>query len=103
MQRSRCILLFLFAVLGCFTAFAQESPITGVVLSSDGNIPLVGATVLLKGTSTGSVTDVNGRFAIKAKVGQTLLVRYVGFPQAEITIQNTASLTIILDAQGTIL
>lgn len=101
MQRSRCILLFLFAVLGCFTAFAQEKSITGVVLSSEGNVPLVGATVILKGTSTGSVTDVNGRFTIKANIGQTLLVRYVGFPQAEVTIQNTESLTIKLDAQGT--
>ncbi|CAL1518666.1 SusC/RagA family TonB-linked outer membrane protein [Chitinophaga sp. MM2321] len=101
MQRSRCILLFLIASLSWLMTNAQEKPITGVVVSSDGNIPLIGASVILKGTNTGAVTDVNGKFTIKANIGQTLVVRYVGFPLKEVTIQNTAALTVQLDAQGT--
>jgi TonB-linked SusC/RagA family outer membrane protein len=101
MQRSRCILLFLIASLGWLITNAQDKQITGVVVSSDGNIPLIGASVILKGTNTGVTTDVNGKFTIKANVGQTLVFRYVGFPIKEVTIQNTSALTVQLDAEGT--
>lgn len=90
--------------MACFAwlaSDAQEKPITGVVTSSEGNTPLVGASVLLKGTATGVVTDANGRFAIKASVGQTLIFRYVGFPVKEVVIENTNALTVTLEAQGT--
>lgn len=50
---------------------AEAGPVTGVVVDSEGE-PLIGATVLVKGSSTGTATDIEGRFTVKAAPGQEL-------------------------------
>lgn len=60
------LLLFLaciFINIGLITA--QTKKVTGVVISSEDNEPIVGASVLVKGTSTGTVTDFDGKFTIE--------------------------------------
>lgn len=63
----------------------QQDPISGVVSDSDGE-PIVGATVVIKGTSIGSVTDLDGEFIVNASVGDTLEVFYLGYNSAEVAI-----------------
>ena len=41
--------------------------------------PIIGASVLVKGSSTGSVTDIDGKFSVEAPVGSTLVVSFVGY------------------------
>ena len=45
-------------------AMAQVSTVTGVVISEEDNLPIVGASVLIKGTNTGTVTDIDGKFTL---------------------------------------
>ena len=69
---------------------------TGVILDSKGE-SVIGASVTLKGnTSTGTVTDMDGNFALDAPVGSTLVISYIGFVQQEIKLGDKTSFDITL-------
>src|SRR5690625_2842644 len=68
------LIFVLFAQIG----FAQQKTITGTVTDSDG-VPLLGATVLISGTTTGTSTDFDGNYTISAEEGNTLEFSYVGY------------------------
>jgi len=76
-----------------------ERMITGVVMD-DSNIPLPGATVLIKGTSIGTQTDFDGKFSIRAKKGETLEFSYVGMLTQAAKIDNSTNLNIALADDG---
>jgi TonB-dependent starch-binding outer membrane protein SusC len=76
--------------------------VTGKVTSESGE-PLIGASVTLKGTSAGDVTDINGNFSINVPdVGGTLVVSYIGFLSQEVAIagRTTINITLIADAKS---
>ncbi|MCM1292183.1 MAG: TonB-dependent receptor [Bacteroides sp.] len=75
----------------------QSENATGTVYDSDGE-PLVGVSVLVKGTQTGTMTDANGRFSLRANKGQTLIFKYVGFDQQEAKVTG-APLEITMSGQ----
>ena len=77
-------------------SFAQEKTVSGVV--SDGTGPVPGANVVVKGTKNGVQTDFDGKFAIKAKVGDVLVVSFVGMQDA--TVKVGASNTLNVKLQG---
>ncbi|MGB6153961.1 MAG: TonB-dependent receptor, partial [Pricia sp.] len=74
-------LVLLFGVVGLASA-----QITGTVLDDEG-APLPGASVVVKGTTTGATTDFDGNFTINAEVGDTLVVSYIGFETTETTAE----------------
>ena len=78
------------------TTFAQQRTVTGTVLSAD-NSPIVGATVLLKGKTSGTQTDTYGHFNINASSGDILNVSAVGFTSKEISVGSSSSLSVILE------
>ena len=71
------------------TAFAQNR-ISGRVADEEGE-PLAGASVLIKGTQTGTVTDTHGHWSMSAKSGQTLVVSFIGYDSAEIRVTDNRS------------
>lgn len=73
------ILLFALPSLG----FGQEKTIKGTVVSAGDNLPLPGATVIVKGTSNGAVTDFDGNYTIKANTGDVLVFSFVGYKSSE--------------------
>ena len=79
--------------------FAQEKTISGVI-SDDSGLPLPGATVLVKGTSSGTSSDFDGKYSINASQGATLVFSFVGYTTKEIVIgsSNTINLTMTEDA-----
>jgi len=62
-----------------------QAPITGTIKDETGSA-LPGVTVLIKGTQTGTQTDVNGKFAINAKPGDVLIISYVGYVSQQVTV-----------------
>ena len=74
----------------------EKNTIRGTVKDSDDNTPLIGVTILEKGTNNGTVTDVNGNFSISVAEGAALLVSYVGFLTEEISTQGRTDIDIIL-------
>ncbi|WP_407404373.1 SusC/RagA family TonB-linked outer membrane protein [Sodaliphilus sp.] len=68
-----------------FTAVAQNNKVSGVVKDANGE-PLIGATVMVKGTSRGTATDVDGRYSINAPAGSTLVISYIGSKPMEVKV-----------------
>lgn len=86
-------LLCLFVGVGL--CFAQTSVIKGTVVSQDDGQPVIGATVLVKGTRTGTVTDYDGAFTLDApKNAKTLVISYVGMEKQEIAIAPVMKITL---------
>ncbi|MEN3322809.1 SusC/RagA family TonB-linked outer membrane protein [Mariniflexile soesokkakense] len=81
--------------------FAQEKTISGTVSDASG-LPLPGATVLVKGTTTGTSTDFDGKYSIKANQGATLVFSFVGYTTKEIKVATSNSINVTLseDAQS---
>lgn len=95
----RKLLTALFALLLLHVSqltFAQERTITGTVLSSDG-APVPNASILIKGSSIGTQTNLDGQFSIKASKGDVLLISAVGFTGQQIKLGSTSPGTITLE------
>lgn len=73
----------------------SQNSIKGVVVDSQGEA-LIGVSVMVKGTTTGTITDIDGSFDLKAKIGDILLFSYIGYTQQEFTIKNTSSIKITM-------
>lgn len=74
----------LFAALA---AYAQDSTVTGTVVDDTGE-PIIGATVMVDGTSNGTVTDLDGNFTIKVKPGAKLKFSYIGYDPQTLPAKN---------------
>lgn len=86
---------FLFSVIG---AHAQ-SVVTGSVKDGSGE-PIIGATIMEKGTSNGGVTDLDGNFSIKVGDHATLVVSYVGYERQEMPVAGKSTVNIVLTESG---
>ena len=71
--------------------------VTGKVVSSADNEPLIGATVQVDGTSTGTITDMEGDFKIEANTGQTLVVSYIGYITQKVKVGDGSNYNITLN------
>ncbi|MEM0541197.1 SusC/RagA family TonB-linked outer membrane protein [Flavobacterium sp. j3] len=88
---------WIFTLLLAFSmqfSFAQEKTVTGVVSDKTGPIP--GANVVVKGTTRSTQTDFDGKFSIKAKAGEVLLISFVGMSDKAVTVgaANNYSVTL---------
>ncbi|NRB46839.1 MAG: SusC/RagA family TonB-linked outer membrane protein [Saprospiraceae bacterium] len=89
-------LLLLVCLLMGLTAFGQRQ-IRGTVTASDGEA-LVGATVLIKSTGTGTVTDIDGNYSLDVPEGLNVLIfRYTGFTEKEITLTASNVIDVVLE------
>lgn len=86
---------FVFSVIG---AHAQ-SVVTGSVKDGSGE-PIIGATIMEKGTSNGGVTDLDGNFSIKVGDHATLVVSYVGYERQEVPVAGKSTVNIVLTESG---
>lgn len=91
--------LFIMMMLGTFLAIAQTRPITGRVLDEAAQ-PVSGASIVIRGTSTGASADANGNFTINAKRGDVLVISAVGIPSKEVTVGAGSTLTVSLTRQS---
>lgn len=73
----------------------QQNRITGSVRDANGE-PVVGASVVIKGSSKGFVTDMNGNFSIDAPVGSVIEISYIGFETQEVKIGNSRTYNVTL-------
>lgn len=76
-----------------FTAAAQTSKVSGVVKDTNGE-PLIGVAVRVKGTKSGTVTDIDGKFSVKADKKSTLIFSYVGYKTIEVGAAASSVVTL---------
>lgn len=73
----------------------KKNTVTGTIVDSSG-MPIIGANILVKGTNSGTITDMNGNFSLEVDKNATLVVSYIGFADQEIKVGNQTSLSIVL-------
>ncbi len=96
--------IFLAAIV-LFTpawAFSQARTITGTVLGPATNDALIGANVIVQGSTTGTLTDVNGKFSLEAATDDVLIISYIGYTAQQVTV-GTANDYLIQLASGVLL
>lgn len=93
--------LFSFFLFAAGQASAQQNIVTGTVTSSQDNMGLPMASVLVKGTTKGVSTDIDGNFTIEAAATDVLVFSYMGYTTQEITVGSQAviNITLIEDAE----
>lgn len=95
-------LLLMLWITGTFSLQAealqddQQAAITGIVVSSDDHAPIPGVNILIKGTTVGTTTDAEGKYAIVADKGDVLLFSFIGYLNQEVTVDNQTALDVTL-------
>ncbi|AUC86754.1 SusC/RagA family TonB-linked outer membrane protein [Polaribacter sp. ALD11] len=74
--------------------FAQEKTVSGTVSEELG--PLPGASILIQGTSTGTQTDFNGKYSIRAKEGDVIIFSYLGYSPVKKTVGSSSTVNVTL-------
>jgi TonB-linked SusC/RagA family outer membrane protein len=99
MKRITSLLVFL--LLFGLWSMAQEIQIKGKVTNAEDGSNLPGVNVLVKGTSQGVVTDVEGVFSIKADANATLVFSYVGMTSAEVAVNGQTQINVSMQMEAT--
>ncbi len=94
--------LLTFLCFCLLTVAAYSQTVTGQVLAAGEPDPVIGASVLLKGTTTGTITDFDGNFSLPANVGDVLVISYMGYKTQEVKA-TAAPMTITLQTDNVML
>ena len=97
MQKISLILFFLF----CSYSIYAQNEITGVVSSANNGETIPGVSVQVKGSATGTITDINGGFSISATSTDVLVFSYIGFVRKEIAIGDQTVINVSLAVEET--
>ena len=98
MQMKKFLMALLCVLLSATTALAQNN-VTGTVVDETGE-PIIGASVMVKGTKTGTVTDVDGKFSLNNVQGKTLVISYIGYDNSEVRAQNGMKIQLNSNSQA---
>ena len=93
------VMLLCFPASGVRAAQASQQNLTvsGVVTSAADQLPLIGVSVQVKGTSDGTITDLDGNYTVSIASGETLVFSYIGFKTQEIQITNQTTLNVVME------
>ncbi|MFC6996986.1 SusC/RagA family TonB-linked outer membrane protein [Rufibacter roseus] len=97
MKKIYILLMVVFTLCGINQLAAQDRQITGRVLSASDGTPVIGASVVVKGTTVGTNTDADGNYSIAAPAtGGTLVVSFIGFTAQEVPINGRSNINVSL-------
>ncbi|MEQ8473087.1 MAG: TonB-dependent receptor [Marinoscillum sp.] len=94
--KGRKSLAAIVLALICSTVHAQDRRIAGTVTDEENGESIPGATILIKGTSNGTITDMDGNYSIQAGEGDVLLISFVGYQSQEETVGNRSEINVSL-------
>lgn len=99
MRKSFILFLTLFL---CVVGYAQKLTISGVVVDKDLNEPLTGVNVLVKGSTVGTVTDLDGKYTLEADAKATLIFSYLSMKTVEEAVggRSTINVAMVSDAEA---
>ena len=93
MKKIRLLLATLLLVAGNVLS-AQTLQVTGTVTDAADGVPVAGASVRVLGTTTGVVTDANGKYAISAARGAVLEIAFIGMETVQVTVGANAVINV---------
>lgn len=98
-MKHKLTLVLLSFFLGVQCMVAQQMKVTGVVINEDDGEPVIGASVVVKGTTVGTITNLDGKFELETQKNARLIISYVGLKTQETTAQPNMKISLSSDAQ----
>ena len=100
-MKRKLMLLMTCLFVGIGLVNAQISKVTGTVISEEDGLPIVGASIVVKGTSTGTITDMDGKFTLEnpPNSAKTLMVSFIGLRTQEVAIQSIVNVVLKPEAE----
>ncbi len=89
------LFVFLLLFIGIGTVTAQNVQVTGIVKDNSGEA-VIGANVTVKGSTNGTITDLDGKFSVQASPNATLVISFIGYTTQEIKLQGKTNVTVTL-------
>ena len=93
-----CLKLFLLGLILPLHTFAQQITVNGTVQDTQGE-PVIGANVVVKGTTNGTITDLDGNFRLTVDADVTLVISYIGYVTQELPAQPVMNITLAEDSE----
>lgn len=101
-MRKRLFLLLPVLLLSVVSAYAQ-SVLRGIVISATDQEPIIGASVVEKGSTNGTITGMDGRFQLSVQKNTRLVVSYIGYVTKEVTATSNGEITVVLQEDNNLL
>ncbi len=99
-MRKISLLLVFLGFIGLQVVFAQTRQITGIVTSGDDGTSIPGVSVVVKGSTLGTITDMDGKFTLKVPQGaKALTVSFVGMASTEVALTSSSNYKVVLQAE----
>ena len=95
---SKFLLLWIVGMLFSVQVFAQGLTVKGVVKDNTG-MGVIGANILVKGTTNGTITDFDGNFTLEAKKGDVIVISFIGYKTQELPAAATMNVTLQDDTE----
>src|SRR5665647_47273 len=95
-MRKKSVYILLIALINISSLFAQNLSVNGVIVDKKTGETLIGANVVQKGTTNGTVTNLDGAFSLSLPQGSVLIISYLGYISQEVVVSNEAPLRILL-------
>ncbi|HOV84569.1 MAG TPA: carboxypeptidase-like regulatory domain-containing protein, partial [Paludibacteraceae bacterium] len=92
----KILLLFVSSLFLWQFSFAQKIEVTGTVTSKEDGLPIIGASVLEKGTTNGTITNYDGVYTISVPIGATLVFSYVGMDKVERKVTGPGKIDVVM-------
>lgn len=99
-SRVKHIVLLVMALAISTLSYAVDRKISGTVTASDDDSPMVGVSVTIKGTTNGTITDIDGKYSITAPENGTLVFSFIGYTTKEATVGNQSLINVTLDTDS---
>ena len=100
MKRKR-LLILLFALAFSATAWVQTQTVTGTVTGSDDGLGIPRVNIMVKGTTQGVTTDLEGKYSIQVVANETLVFTFIGYTTQEVLVGNQSVINISLQPDYT--
>ncbi len=97
---SKASMTFFICLLS--VSFLAAQTVSGELKDADGE-PLIGASVVVQGTNSGTITDIDGMYSIQASPGDVLLISYIGYRDQTITVGDDSNVSLVLESDSEIL
>lgn len=97
------LFLLMMLLLTYSSSFAQTGEVTGTIIDANDKSTIPGASILIKGTVTGTTSDINGVFRLSVKPNTTLVISFVGYKTQEVVVQPNTNIEVILNFEVTAL
>lgn len=95
-NRFHSLFVIFMALVSSIQVYAQDVKVSGTVIAEADKFPIIGANIIVKGTTIGTVTDVDGNFSLDVPVNSTIVISYIGCETQEIKVTGPNALNISL-------